>query len=82
MANTDDNKGILKRLIGSKSVQVTLDSAGRICIPEEMVKAAGLPKDVMLVGVLDAFEIWDPAKYEQVSKADEVMAAQAFRFME
>src|SRR5580700_691729 len=34
--NTDPNKTVLKRVIGTASEQVTLDKAGRICLPEEM----------------------------------------------
>src|SRR2546423_12776595 len=41
MPNSDPNKVVLKRFIGSKSVQVTLDSVGRICLPDDMAKAAG-----------------------------------------
>ena len=36
MPNDDPNKVVLKRFIGSESVQVTLDKAGRICLPEGM----------------------------------------------
>jgi MraZ protein len=82
LPNSDPNKGILKRLIGSKSVQVSLDSAGRICLPEEMAKAAGIGKEVILVGVLDAYEIWNPERYAKVSESDEIMASEAFKFME
>ena len=53
----DTNKGILKRYIGSESVQVTVDSAGRICLPEEMAKIAGITDEAVLVGVIDQFEI-------------------------
>jgi division/cell wall cluster transcriptional repressor MraZ len=42
MPNSDPNKTVLKRFIGSESVQVTLDKAGRICLPEEMAKSAGI----------------------------------------
>src|SRR6266481_4446745 len=42
MPNSDPNKVVLKRFIGSESVQVALDKAGRICLPEEMSKAAGI----------------------------------------
>src|ERR1017187_204606 len=35
MSNGDPNKVVLKRLIGSGSVQVSVDKAGRICLPEE-----------------------------------------------
>src|SRR6266853_3657825 len=34
MPNSDPSKGVLKRFIGSESVQVALDKAGRICLPE------------------------------------------------
>src|SRR5213593_3370194 len=42
MPNSDDDKPVLKRYIGSRSAQVPLDKAGRICLPEEMAKAAGI----------------------------------------
>ena len=83
LPNSDPSKSVLKRLIGSKSAQVSLDSAGRICLPEEMVKKrTGIGKEVNLVGVLDSYEIWDPARYERVSLSDEIMASEAFKYME
>lgn len=82
MPNDDRNKTILKRIIGSESTQVALDKAGRICVPEEMATAAGIAGEVMLVGLLDRFEIWDPKRYEKVKAADAVMAAEAFKLME
>ena len=60
MPNGDPNKVVLKRFIGSESVQVTLDKAGRICLPDEMARAAGLKDEAVLVGLLDRFEIWSP----------------------
>ena len=82
MPNGDRNKTILKRIIGAESTQVTLDKAGRICVPEEMSRAAGIEKEATLVGLLDRFEIWDPARYEKVKAADAVMATEAFKMME
>jgi len=84
MPNSDPNKVVLKRFIGSGSVQVALDKAGRICLPEEMAKAAGLEigDDAVLVGLLDRFEIWNPERYEKVKVADAIMAQEAFKLME
>ena len=82
MPNSDPNKAILKRFIGSESVQVTVDSAGRICLPEEMSKMAEISDEAVLVGLLDQFEIWNPARYEKVRNADAVMAQEAFKLME
>lgn len=82
MPNSDPNKTVLKRFIGSESVQVTLDKAGRICLPEEMAKSAGIEDEATLVGLLDRFEIWDPARYAKVRASDAVMAQEAFKLME
>ena len=82
MSNDDPNKVLLKRFIGSESVQVPLDKAGRICLPEEMAKAAGIKKEAVLVGLLDRFEIWNPNRYGAVRGEDQVMAGAAFTLME
>jgi len=72
----------LKRFIGSGSVQVTLDKGGRVCLPEKMASSAGIGEEVMLVGLLDRFEIWNPDRYERVKASDEIMAQEAFKLME
>jgi MraZ protein len=82
MPNGDPNKVVLKRFIGSESVQVTLDKAGRICLPDEMARLAGIKDEAVLVGLLDRFEIWSPARYENVKAADAVLASEAFKLME
>lgn len=82
MPSSDPNKVVLKRFIGSESVQAPLDKVGRICLPENMAKAAGIKDEAVLVGLLDRFEIWSPERYERVKAADEVMAAEAFKLME
>jgi MraZ protein len=82
MPNSDPSKVVLKRFIGSESVQVALDKVGRICLPEEMARAAGITEDAVLVGLLDRFEIWNPGRYEKVKAADAVVAQEAFKLME
>jgi MraZ protein len=82
MPNGDPNKVVLKRFIGSESVQLTVDKGGRICLPEAMKSAAGIKDEAVLVGLLDRFEIWNPARYENVKAADAVVAHEAFKIME
>ena len=82
MPSSDPNKVVLKRFIGSESVQVALDKAGRICIPDEMARGAGIKDEAVLVGLLDRFEIWNPARYAARRAADAVMAQEAFKMME
>ena len=82
MPSGDEKKVFLKRFIGSESVQVTLDKAGRICLPDEMARKADIKDEAVLVGLLDRFEIWNPVRYEKVKAADAVLAAKAFELME
>lgn len=82
MSNSDPNKVVLKRFIGSESVQVSVDKAGRICLPEDMARSAGIKDEAVLVGLLDRFEIWNPQSYDKVKASDAVMAQEAFKLME
>jgi MraZ protein len=82
MPNSDPNKVVLKRFIGSESVQVSVDKGGRICLPEEMANAAEIKDQAVLVGLLDRFEIWNPERYQKVRASDAVMAQEAFKLME
>src|SRR5207245_7185051 len=40
MHNDDPQKAVLKRIVGSESVQVTLDKVGRSCVPDDLAEAA------------------------------------------
>ncbi len=82
MPNSDASKVVLKRFIGSESVQVTLDKAGRICLPEKMAVEAGISGEAVLVGLLDRFEIWSAERWHRVKASDAVMAQEAFKLME
>ncbi|MCC5920160.1 MAG: division/cell wall cluster transcriptional repressor MraZ [Cyclobacteriaceae bacterium] len=47
------------------NVHVELDSAGRLLIPKSLLEHGNFSKDVILVGVGNRVEIWDPLKYEE-----------------
>jgi MraZ protein len=82
MPSSDPNKTFLKRFIGSRSVQVTVDSAGRICLPDDMAKGAAITDNVVMVGLLDRFEIWSPERHSLLTQGEEFRAQDAFSRME
>jgi MraZ protein len=51
-----------QRIFLGNAADVEMDSAGRILITPELRSAAGLSRDVMLLGMGSHFEIWDAAK--------------------
>ena len=81
MPFADPKAEALRRLLGKKSDRVTLDKAGRICIPDAMAKAAGIGTDAVLVGLLDRFEIWNPERYESASAVDDELLNDAFKLI-
>lgn len=63
----------LQRLLLGSAVDVELDSAGRVLVSSELRTAAGLERDVMLLGMGAHLELWDAsrlAEHERQSLAD------------
>ena len=50
----------LTRLLASRAVDCALDVQGRILLPTALRAAAGLAHEVVVVGVLNRFEVWAP----------------------
>ncbi|HLE31817.1 MAG TPA: division/cell wall cluster transcriptional repressor MraZ [Bacteroidota bacterium] len=42
-----------------------LDSQARISIPQDLQKFAGIENEVLVLGVLERIEIWNPGTYEE-----------------
>lgn len=53
------------RLFYSQAQRVEFDSQGRIRIPAELARLAGLKKEAVLLGVFDRLEIWDRGRWEK-----------------
>ena len=47
----------------SQTVQLPLDSTGRIVLPEELRMLTGITDEAMFVGRVRTFQIWNPATY-------------------
>lgn len=52
-----------KRVFLGNAMDVEVDNASRVLISPELRAAAGLAKDVMLLGMGSHFELWDAARY-------------------
>lgn len=52
----------LQRLLLGNATDVDLDTSGRALVPGELRSAAGLERDVMLLGMGGHFELWDVAR--------------------
>src|SRR5688572_1047256 len=71
----DKRVAALERVLGGTSAAITLDKVGRLCLPENLAKAAALEREAVFVGRLDKFEIWSPARHKASTIQDKILAA-------
>ena len=57
-----------KFMAGVKTVE--LDGTGRILIPKDLLKYAGITKEIVLTSVVNRIEIWDKEAYEKAVDYD------------
>lgn len=60
----------IKRLLFGGAEDVVLDKQGRISLSSELRGHAGIIKEISVLGVGNAVEIWDVAKLEELDSED------------
>ena len=64
IANLPMNAQWWKRIFLGNAMDMEMDATGRVLISPELRQAAGLSKEVILLGMGSYFELWDKATYE------------------
>jgi MraZ protein len=59
------------RMTTQKATEDVLDSQARILIPQFLLEYAGIEKEVLIIGVLNKIELWDPAVYDNYINSSE-----------
>lgn len=64
------------------STEVELDGSGRLLLPKPMMRYAGIEKEVIVVGMGNRVEVWNPERYDEYLINDqEEFAALAEKFL-
>jgi transcriptional regulator MraZ len=66
------------RTVYSSAIETEVDGAGRILVPPSFRETVGLARDVVIVGVMNRFEIWAKDRWEhfvrsKVGQREEIM---------
>ena len=69
LAETSETMRRFRRVFVGGASECNLDGNERILIPQSLRQYADLNKEIVLVGVLEYFEIWAREKWEQESTA-------------
>lgn len=60
-----------QRIMLSGAMETTIDSLGRILIPDYLKKYAGLQKKVVIVGLYNHVELWNDKKWKEYQQKSE-----------
>jgi MraZ protein len=66
----------LGRYFHAGSFDTQLDSAGRIMLPQPLIKHAGLSKEVVVVGNFDSLEVWDRGTWQSYERELDASASE------
>ena len=62
---TSGRSRFFTREIASQACEVSVDSHGRIVIPQSLRELTGLRKDVLVIGAIERVEFWDPERHRK-----------------
>ena len=65
LAQTDPNALYYLRATLANAADVQVDRQGRITLPTNLIKLAGLSKEVLINGALNKMEIWAPETFDK-----------------
>lgn len=54
--------------ITASATEVAPDKQGRILIPTRLLQGIGITESAMLIGAIDRIEVWDPERFERVTR--------------
>jgi MraZ protein len=69
LSPTNAQHRFFMRVLLERATESKLDGQFRISIPKELLQFAGIENEVLIIGVLEHIEIWNPQQYEQYLKA-------------
>ncbi|WP_137166130.1 division/cell wall cluster transcriptional repressor MraZ [Salinimonas lutimaris] len=70
LSNTHPAERRVKRLLLGHAAEVDMDKSGRVLVPPVLRTYAGLDKEIILMGQLTNFEIWDAALWRSQVQED------------
>ena len=68
LSTTNPQHRYFTRTLLENAIESVLDGQSRITIPRELIHLAGIENDVLILGVLERIEIWNPNTYREYQK--------------
>lgn len=63
LSSSHEKNRFYQRSLAENATESRLDGQFRIVIPKDLLQFAHIENDVLIIGVLDRIEVWNPEKY-------------------
>ncbi len=71
LSPTNPQHRFFMRVLLQQAVESQLDGQSRITIPKDLLQFASISDEVMILGVLEHIEVWNPKEYKQYIASQE-----------
>jgi MraZ protein len=71
LSATNPKHRFFMRTLLEQATESQLDGQARISIPKDLLRLAGIENDVLILGVLERIEFWNPETYKEYQKSQE-----------
>jgi len=68
LSTSDPKHRFFMRTLLERATECQLDGQSRITIPKDLLQFAGIENEVLILGVLDRIEIWNPSTYRDYQR--------------
>jgi MraZ protein len=68
LSPTDPQHRFFTRKLLEKATESSLDGQSRITVPKELLQFAAIENEVLIVGVMERIELWNPTAYQEYQK--------------
>jgi MraZ protein len=69
LSATNPKHRFFMRTLLERATECQLDGQSRITIPKELLQFAGIENEVLILGVLERIEVWNPSGYREYQKS-------------
>lgn len=69
LSSTNPKHRFFTRTLLENATESQLDGQARITIPRELLQLAGIENEVLILGVLERIEVWNPKTYHEYRKS-------------
>jgi MraZ protein len=69
LSTTNPKHRFFMRTLLERATECQLDGQSRIIIPKELLQFAGIENEVLILGVLERMEVWNPRIYKEYQKS-------------